>query len=67
MQTPKCTINWDTATVQMPKCNAIWAPQPCRRQNAMQFGHRSRADAKMQCNLGTAVVQMPKCNAIWAL
>ena len=52
-------------SVDVPKCNAIWRLQPCRPQNAMQFGDCSRAGLKMQCNLATAAVQASKCNAIW--
>ena len=52
-------------SVDVSKCNAIWRLQPCRPQNAMQFGDCSRAGLKMQCNLATAAVQTSKCNAIW--
>ena len=54
-------------SVDVSKCNAIWRLQPCRLQNAMQFGDCSRAGFKMQCNLASAAVQALKCNAIWRL
>ena len=54
-------------SVDVSKCNAIWRLQPCRPQNAMQFGDRSGAGFKMQCNLATAAVQASKCSAIWRL
>ena len=54
-------------SVDVSKCNAIWHLQPCRPQNAMQFGDCCRAGLKMQCNLTSAAVQASKCSAIWRL